>query len=196
MQPEPPTRLERARAGDQRALDELVVEHLPALRAFIRVRAGAALRQRESCSDLVQSTCREVLVDLPSFEYRDEAALRRWLFLAAERKIQDRARHHARDRRDAAREQRLGDEDVRVVDCYASFCTPSRVAIAREEMQRIERALDRLPANYRDALRARHVLGLSNAEIARELQRTPEYVRMLVARAQSKLAQLLDDEAV
>jgi RNA polymerase sigma-70 factor (ECF subfamily) len=194
MHPDPPTRLERARAGDLGALEELVVEHVPALRAFIRARAGAALRERESSSDLVQSACREVLADLASFEYRDDTAFRRWLYLAAERKIQDRVRHHARDRRDAAREQLLGDEDARVVDTYARFCTPSRIAIAREEMQRIERALDRLPATYRDVLRSRHVLGLTNAEIARDMQRTPEYVRMVLARAKSKLAQALDDE--
>jgi RNA polymerase sigma-70 factor (ECF subfamily) len=187
--------VERARAGDRSALESLVVEHVPALRAFVRVRAGPALRERESCSDLVQSACREVLADLQQFEYRNEAGFRCWLYLAAERKIQDRVRHHARDRRDAAREEPLGDADGQVLDQYASFCTPSRVAIAHEELARIERALDGLPATYRDALRARHVLGLSNSEIARDLKRTPEYVRMLLARARSKLSQALDVKA-
>jgi RNA polymerase sigma-70 factor, ECF subfamily len=191
MEPVTETLVARARAGDRGALETLVVAHLPTLRAFVRVQAGRRLREQESCSDLVQSACREVLEDLSEFEYRDEAAFRRWLYTAAERKVQDRARFHHRARRDVRREQPLPGGDAGVLGCYASFCSPSQAAIANEEQERIERAIDQLPASYREALRLRHVVGLSNEQIANELGRTPEYARMIVARARHKLGLLL-----
>jgi len=183
--------VERARAGDRAALEALVVQHLPALRAFVRMQAGQGLRDKESCSDLVQSACREVLADLSGFEYREEAAFRRWLFRAAERKVLDRARFHGRDKRDANREQALASRESGLLDCYASFCTPSQVAAAHEEQERIERAMEKLPETYREVLRLRHLLGLSNAEIAAEIGRTQDYARMLLGRARHRLAELL-----
>ena len=183
--------VERARAGDRRALEDLVVLHLPALRAFVRVQAGRELRDRESCSDLVQSACREVLADLSAFQYREEAGFRRWLFQAAERKILDRARFLGREKRDPKREQALPEAESAIVDCYASFCTPSRIAAAREERERIEAAMEKLPETYREVLRLRHLLGLSNAEIGAEIGRTPEYARMLLGRARHRLAEVL-----
>lgn len=193
MDTTPETWIERARAGDRAVLEALVVAHLPALRAFVRVQAGRELREHESCSDLVQSACREVLADLSGFEYRGEAAFRRWLYQAAERKVQDRARYLHRERRDVRREESAPGGDAGVLACYASFCTPSQLAIAREEEARIERALDELPRSYREVLRLRHVVQLSNADIATELGRPPDYVRMLLARARHKLASALGE---
>jgi DNA-directed RNA polymerase specialized sigma24 family protein len=47
--------------GDQLAIEALLERHLPGLRAFVRLRAGPAVRTRESTTDVVQSACREVL---------------------------------------------------------------------------------------------------------------------------------------
>lgn len=179
--------IERARAGSREALEALVVAHLPALRAFVRLQAGRELRDLESCSDLVQSACREVLADLSAFEYRDEAGFRCWLYRAAEREVHDRMRFHHRMRRDTRRERAPADGESSLLDHYAKLCTPGLDAIARETEERIENAMDGLPASYREALRLRCVVGLSNQEIARELERSPEYVRMLVARARHQL---------
>jgi RNA polymerase sigma-70 factor (ECF subfamily) len=192
MEKDAATLVERARTGDREALEALVVAHLPALRAFVRVQAGRGLRELESCSDLVQSACREALQDLSGFEYRDEAAFRCWLYRAAERKVLDRARFHGRARRDVRREQAPIAGNSGLLDCYATFCTPSQEAIAREEEARIELAMDELPPSYREVLRLRHVVGLSNKELAQELGHSPEYARMLLARARHKLTLLLD----
>lgn len=191
MEPAQENWIERASAGDRVALEALVIAHLPALRAFVRAQAGRQLRELESCSDLVQSACREVLEDLSAFEYQGEAAFRRWLYLAAERKVLDRARFHHRARRDARRIQASPSGAAGLLDQYATFCTPSQVAIAHEEEARIEEALEQLPESYREVLRLRHIVGLSNGEIATELGRTPEYTRMILARARHKLALLL-----
>ena len=41
-------------AGDENSLQKLLVRHLADLRAFVRLRMSPLLRQKESCSDLVQ----------------------------------------------------------------------------------------------------------------------------------------------
>ncbi|MCA8975247.1 MAG: hypothetical protein KDC98_11025, partial [Planctomycetes bacterium] len=56
--------VDSASHGDPQAVEELLVRHLPRLRAFVRLRSPFALRARESCSDLVQSVCREVIAKI------------------------------------------------------------------------------------------------------------------------------------
>src|SRR5262249_2787788 len=131
--------VQRATQGDSAAVDELLVRHLPGLRAYVRLHSDPLLRERESCSDLVQSVCRRVLGDIAGFDYRGEAAFRSWLFQKAHGKILDRRRYWLAQRRDAKREERQPAEFV------AAFCTPSQAAIGKETMQRLEGCFDRLP---------------------------------------------------
>ena len=65
----------RATQGDSNAVEALLVEHLPALRAFVRLKAGALLLEKESCSDLAQSVCRDVLANAGRFRWGGEAEL-------------------------------------------------------------------------------------------------------------------------
>ena len=90
------------RRGD---LEALLVEHLPYLRAYVRLRSNRAIRARESGTDLVQSVCREVLQGSSGFEYRGDGAFRRWLCTAALRKIVERDRAMKTQKRDVRREQ-------------------------------------------------------------------------------------------
>ena len=53
---------------------------------------------------------------------------------------------------------------------YATFCTPSRVASAREEIERIEAALAELPERQRVAVSMVRMLGLSYPEAAEALE--------------------------
>src|SRR5688500_8197806 len=99
-----------ASRGDGAAIDALLVRHLPALHAFLRLRAGPIVRAHESVSDLVQSVCREALQALPEFEYRGEARFRAWLFVKALAKVHDHARRLRAQKRDVAREQSLANE--------------------------------------------------------------------------------------
>src|SRR5262245_7080357 len=95
---------ERAARGDREALELLLVRHLPRLRAFVRLRAGAAVRAQEESSDLVQSVCREVLLHADQFRFPSESAFRNWLYTHALRKIGKRLRSHGTVKRGAGRE--------------------------------------------------------------------------------------------
>ncbi len=180
-------------AGDAPAFDSLFARNLPHLHAFLRLKAGGVVTERESISDLAQSVCREVLSDLDSFEYRGEREFRNFLLLQATRKILKRYRYHHREKRDVAREvsQATTDEDARrLIDCYATILTPSRHAAAREEVDRVEAAMHQLPDEQRDAVAMSRIMGLSYAEIAAQLGKSESAARGLVARGLAKLTSI------
>jgi RNA polymerase sigma-70 factor (ECF subfamily) len=182
-----------AAGGDHAALERLLEHHLPALRAYIRLRAGSIVRQRESCSDLVQSVCREVLQHADRFQHPSESAFRRWLFTTALRKIIDRRNYHISDKREPAREQRPEDIGAHqaLLEAYSSFCTPSHDIEAKEEYLRIEGAMDSLSEEQREVVTMAHLAGLSRAEIAEHMGKSEGAVRTILYRALARLAVVL-----
>ena len=183
----------RASTGDRPAIEALLAQHLSGLRAYVRLQAGPAVRARESCSDLVQSVCREVLGDLDGFEYRGEAAFKAWLYKAALHKVIDRNRHWHQPKRDVGREAIFSDGgDAALAQAYRSVASPSRAAMAREDLERVEAAFDQMPDDYREVLMRSRVLGMGHREIAAELGRTEQATRKLLSRALARLTTLLD----
>lgn len=182
-----------AAAGERAALEALLEHHLPALRAYIRSRAGAAVRRRESGSDLVQSVCREVLEHASRFQHPSESAFRRWLFTTALRKIVDRREFHLAEKRDAGREVAPADESAQraLLEAYSSFSSPSRGAILQEEIERIESAMESLSEEQREVVTLAHLVGLSRAEIAEQVGKSEGSVRMILHRGLARLAVVL-----
>lgn len=181
--------IQSASRGDQPAVDELLVRYLPGLRAFVRLRAGAALRARESSSDLVQSVCRDILQNVDRFQHGGENGFKRWLFTTALRKLQDKHEHMRAQKRDAARE--VADEAA-LGEAYRSVSSPSRNAIAHEEFERVEKAFDELAEEEREVITLARVVGLSHKEIADAMGRSEGATRVLLHRALAHLAELLD----
>lgn len=181
---------ERAAAGDRAALDELLVRHMPRLRAFVRLRAGPLARAHDETSDLVQSVCREVLAKAATFRFPSESAFRHWLFAEALRKIGKRARYEVAEKRDIGRAAEI---DASLVACYSSFTSPSDHAARRQQVERIEAAFDRLTEPQREVVTLAYVVGLSRAEIATQLQTTEGAVRTMLHRALARIAALLDE---
>lgn len=182
--------LESARAGDREALDALVRRFLPRIRAYVRLRSGPLLRLRESQSDLVQTVCRQLVEDLDGFRGRDERAFQAWLSQLALHKLTERARYHAAERRDPAREIAAAEADG-LLASYATVCSPSRDAAAREQVARIERAFDALSEDHREVITLACLLEQQHRDIAERLGRSEEAVRQLLARARARLAMLL-----
>jgi RNA polymerase sigma-70 factor (ECF subfamily) len=177
----------QAGGGDELAIDTLLERYLPSVRAYLRLRAGRRLLDKESASDLAQSVCRDILENLHRFEYDGEDGFRRWLFKTAERKVLDRHAHHAARKRTPEH----GGVEVDLsatLACYASLHTPSRAAIAREELARLESALTALPEDMREVLILARIVGLSRAAIASEVGKTEGAVRMILHRGLARLA--------
>lgn len=182
---------------------ELLEEHLAGLRAFVRLRLGRALREKEESQDLVQSVCREVLAE-PS-PPRAGQGFREWLHRAAENKIKDRWRYWKRERRDPAREAALhpegpvdrsrtgGSDAARLPDSLADLITPSRAAAGREDLVRLEHAFRGLPPDYREVIVLARLRGMPHATIAAKLGRTELATRTLLSRALARLAFALEE---
>lgn len=173
--------------GDADALDALMRRHLPDLRVFVRAKSGPQLRAQESCSDLVQTVCREALQSVERYEWRGEGSFRRWLFTLALNKLRNRADYHAAERRDAARVI-VGTDAVG--ETPGGF-GPSQHAIAGEAAAKLEASLDRLEEDQREVILMARVIGMSHTEIAAELGLAEGAVRTRLSRAMARLATLM-----
>jgi RNA polymerase sigma-70 factor, ECF subfamily len=191
---EPPSEgelVERAAAGDAEAVELLLTRHLPRLERYVRLRAGALLRS-EGVSDLVQSTCREVLEHADRFRFGGEQAFRHWLYATAARKIVSRQRFHTAQRRDVRNVQRDEEALTELARTLGAEPSPSEVAIGAELLARLERAFAALPEEERDVILLSRVVGLSRAEVARAIGRTENGTRNLLHRALGRLSGNLD----
>ncbi|MCB9898501.1 MAG: sigma-70 family RNA polymerase sigma factor [Planctomycetes bacterium] len=190
--------LAAAREGRRDALEALIEQHLPGLRAYVRLRCGPALRAKESASDIVQSACRDVLENLDRFQQGGEAGFRAWLYATALRKVADRAEYWGAQKRDLRREQPIhgaaSGPDLGAL--YASVCSPSQQAIGHEAAERLERAFDALADEDREIIVLARLVDLGHAEIAEQLGIAPGTSRMRLFRALAALAEALGDDAV
>jgi RNA polymerase sigma-70 factor (subfamily 1) len=183
-----------AARGDSDAVEKLLQIHLPALNAFVRLRAGEMLRAHESSSDLVQSVCREVLANIEHFKHPGEGAFKGWLYTTALRKICNRVEYYRAEKRDPRREVDAEALDpAHLLATYRSFSSPSHRASVKEEVARIENAFAQMPDEYREVITLAHVAGLSRGEIAVQMQRSEEAVRQLLHRALVRTAELLEE---
>lgn len=188
--------VENASRGERAALETLLERHLPGLLAYVRLHAGPLVLRRESCSDIVQSACREVLQKMDRFEYRGEPAFRKWLFVTALNKIRERHRYYQAAKRDVKREDPRGEEGRGdLAEILPAFVTPSQVAIAEEDMQRLERAFSQLSEEQRLVITLARIVGLAHAEIAEELGRSEGAVRVFLHRSLLRLGWLMDQDA-
>lgn len=192
-EPERPASLyDAVRNGHVRAVDSLIVEYLPRLRAFVRSRSDPALRQRESCSDLVQSVCCELLERSDGFEFRGETQFRAWLFTSALNLVRQKQRFHRARKRDVGREVAAMTE---VSIGYASIATPSRIAAAKEQIERLEAAFDSLSDEHREVIALARIAELPFDEVGERMHRSAEAARKLLGRALLKLGAVLEAEA-
>jgi RNA polymerase sigma-70 factor (ECF subfamily) len=184
-----------AQKGDRAALEALLERHLPALRAYIRLRMGPRVRRWEAESDLAQSVCAEAIGNLDDIEYRNESAFRQWLFSAALHKLVTKDRYFRAQKRDTDRvlTNLPGPEgtDPMVALVCRNLATPSEHAEEREAMERVERALDQMSETEREVILLSRLAGRSTREIAEHMDRSEAAVRALLARALATLSRHL-----
>ena len=187
--------VDRAAGGDDAAVNELLEQFLPSVRSYLRVRAGRMLLEKESVSDLAQSVCRSVLENASSFRHGEEDGFRRWLFKTAERKVLDRHAYYTADKRTAAEGERGpgADLDLGALGREGQV-TPSRDAIGREELVRLEGAIETLPEDMREVVILSKIVGLTRKGIADELGKTEGAVRMMLHRALAQLADAMSND--
>ena len=175
--------LERARAGDQAALDELFERHLKLLERWATGRLPRWARGNVDTSDLLQETMLETFKRLDSFEPRGRGALQAYLRQAFINRLRNQLRR--------AMGRPVPEElDSRIPDDATS---PLAAAIRSETFDHYEAGLAQLDPDERDAVVMRLELGFSYSEVAEALAKpSADAARMAVARALVKLAKAMN----
>jgi RNA polymerase sigma-70 factor (ECF subfamily) len=190
--------LREATAGDLRARQHLLELHRGRLKRMIAVRLDQRLRTRVDPSDVVQEAL--VLADRRLDEYLRQPPLPfyPWLRqLAWDQLVAANRKHLYASRRSRRREESLAANlsDESVAELARSLIDDSSEPLARivaaERRERVRRAIDQLPATYREILVLRHLEQLSTAETAAVLQIGQSAVKMRHLRALERLKSLL-----
>jgi len=183
-----------AQDGDNSALDQLCKVYGDRVQRIVRFRMGSELRGKLESMDLVQDAFVAAVKDLGDFEYRDEGDFLRWMSKIAENRIRDNLKRLHADKRDIRREVPIdhreptaGDNCTRIHEPIRTT-TPSVIMSISEELNKLENAMNLLKPEYREVIVLNQIEGLSLKKIGDKLSKSPDAVRMLVARAMASLA--------
>ena len=187
-----------AQSGDASALDQLCGVYAERVRWIVRLRMGRELRSQLESMDLVQEALVEAVKDIGDFTYSSEGDFLNWLSRIVENTIRDnvdRIRAAKRDVRKQVSLNRMGtgtDGAGPDVGLPTVTTTPSVVLSLREELDRLERALDRLKPEYREVIMLAKIEGFSCKQIAGRLNKSPAAVAMSLSRAIVALTNLFE----
>jgi RNA polymerase sigma-70 factor (ECF subfamily) len=177
--------VERAKAGDDDALNRLFARYLPSLRRWASGRLPRWSRDLMDTDDLVQETVVRAVKRIDRFESRHEGALQAYLRQAIVNRIRDEVRRARR----APAPAPLDDNEK------ATDASPLEAAIGEEALERYEAALARLRPEEREAVIARVEMDGSYQDVAVALGKpSADAARMAVSRALVRLAREMSRE--
>jgi RNA polymerase sigma-70 factor, ECF subfamily len=188
--------LSQARRGSGAAVGNL----LDLYRGYLKLLARVQLRHQHrggDPSDVVQEVFLRAHKAFSQFRGTTEAELTAWLRQILARCLADwhragerKGRHRAASAIGAELDRSTHDWAARLVSPRES---PSRSAERREAAVLLAQALERLPADYREAIVLRQLEELSSEEVARRMGRSVDSVRKLWARGMVELRQILKE---
>ena len=173
--------VDRCRSGDERAFEELVDRYKDLVFALI----ARTVQDRSRAEDLAQEVFLRVHRGLPYF--RGEARLSTWLYRIVANVC---AQEAARGRPAAVS---IDDERVRG-RVAASTSARDRQFGALELRDQLEKAVARLPANYRFLIAAHYLEGVQYEDLAEALQLPLGTVKTQLHRAKQQLRRLLETD--
>ena len=188
-----------ARDGDESALNELCKVYWSRVLWIVRLRMGKELRSKLESMDIVQEVLIYAFRDLGGFTYRNEGDFLRWLSGLVENRLRcTQQKLHAvkRDiRREVRFDSRAQTSEGRFVGTVGPIeaTTPSAILSKREDLERLERAIDTLKPEYREIIVLSRIEGLSYNEIANRLGKSDEAVRKLLSRALETLTRVFEN---
>lgn len=166
--------VERCRAGDEQAFQELVDRHKDLVFALI----ARTVQDRSRAEDLAQDVFLRVHRGLPYF--RGEARLSTWIYrIVANVCLQDHGKPGAAESLDDGRtapgsaDRQFGDLELR---------------------DRLEKAIARLPPNYRLVIAAHYLQGVRYEDLAEALELPLGTIKTQLHRAKQQLRRLLETE--
>jgi len=178
-----------AKEGDRPAVEQLCRIYGERVRRIIRLRIDSKLRPKIDSVDIVQDALVLALAGLEDFTYKDDGDFLRWLSRIAENKLRDTLDKFHADKRDIRREipfkkiEPNTEEGSYGLDGPMHTTTPSVLLSRKEQLDRLERAIDELKPEYREVIYLSRIERLSHEEIAVRLNRSKGAVAMLLSRA-------------
>ena len=173
--------LDRARAGDGRAFNELLARLRPYLHSIVLERLGCMPDGRIDRSVIVQSVLRRFVINFPKLEGPGVPPILGWVATVARRRVVDELRRIGRE------PDLLGSAVVFVCDPGPSTESQDRADV----VAKVASALTRLPPRERRVVETRWFERQPDGVTARELGITVNHVRQLRFRALVKLRETL-----
>jgi len=173
--------LQRARAGEARAFNELFRRSEETLETWTARRLARSAPGEDRPSDISQATSELVLRAFPTFKGSTAGEWFGWL-----KKVFN---SHMRQSRRAARTQKrdapggsvsLDSEEAAQV--ASRNRSPSQATAHREEWHTLFACIFKLPEDQREAIQLRYLKDLAVAEVARRMNKTPASVNGLLVR--------------
>ena len=189
----PAARVERACAGDRRALEELLRESESRLKASLSI--NPRWQSSLDADDVVQVTFLEAFLRIESLRQRSEAGLFAWLARIARNNLRDavRALESVKRPHPGGRTNPSGTStsDTLLAQLCDSAATAGTLAVGKEAVELLELALAQLPETYRRVVREIDLNGRAVSELAGELGTSPGAVHMRRLRAHDRLRDAL-----
>lgn len=177
--------VQRARAGDQVAVEALFARYLPRIQRWAHGRLPPSARGPYDTHDLAQEALTKVFLRLQQFEPRHEGAFKGYVWTTLWNCIRDMARKH----------NNRGVSSPLDSAVEGSEPSPFEEALGGETFERYERALEQLRPEDREAIVARVELGLPYPDVAAALGKpSVAAAHMAVSRALVKLAEAMAHE--
>ena len=173
-----------AKEGSDEALNRLLERCTGKLLALIRLRMDRGLRARVESRDILNATLLKAFQRLDQFEKADGSSLMGWLARIAENELHDQRDYHGRQRRDAAKVVAL---DHGFDGLEARVRSQTSRLILRDELGRLEQALQALDEQQREVILLRKLEELSFSEVGERMGKSADACRMLLARAMAAL---------
>lgn len=189
-----------AKDGDESALNQLWKVYGARVHWIMRLRMGRELRSKLDSMDLAQDALVSALEGLGEFTYKNEGDFLRWLATIAENRLRDNLDKLHADKRDIRKEVRFDDYGPTTSGGFVKTpgpvdaTTPSVIMSRKEELDKLEKAIDQLKPEYREVIVLTKIEGLSYKEISERLGKSNEAIRKLVSRAIVALTSVFESD--
>jgi RNA polymerase sigma-70 factor (ECF subfamily) len=169
--------IERARAGDKDALNDVFTRHRARLKRMVEMRLDWRLQARFDASDVVQEAHLEITERLEEHLKNPTIPLFLWMRLVVgERLLKLQRQHLGAQMRDVSREVSLyrqplpaASSAALVAQLLGKHTSPTQAVVRAERMLRVQEAINSLDPIDREVLSLRHFEDLTREETAQSL---------------------------
>jgi RNA polymerase sigma-70 factor (ECF subfamily) len=185
-----------AKGGNDSALEQLCRIYGERVRRIIRLRIGSEIRPRLDSMDLVQDALISALGGLENFKYKNEGDFLRWLARITQNELRDNLDKIYTDKRDIRKELRFESYGPTTSGGFVlnpgpiEVTTPSVIMSKKEDLDKLEKAIDQLKHDYREVIVLAKIDGLSYKEIADKLGKSIDSVGHMLSRAMVALTEV------